>query len=78
MSRGTCDEHQSIAISCSKIDEIHNTLKTVNTKVDLLTVQLSTLSTQKSERWRVQGWLNKGLIGLMVTVIVAFKVFGGK
>ena len=74
----TCSQHQGLAISCSKIEDMHETIKSINGKVDQLSTQISVLSAQKSERWKVQGWFNKGLAGLMVSVIIAFKIFGGK
>ncbi len=75
--QGMCNEHLDIAISCSQVVNMHETLKEINTKVDILTQKIEILSTQKNERWKVQGWFNKGLLGLMVTVIIAFKFYGG-
>ena len=72
-----CAEHQEMAISCSKIEEMYELINSMNSKIDHLTVQLSVLSTQKSERWKIQGWFNKGLVGMMITVIIAVKFYGG-
>jgi hypothetical protein len=85
MSKEYCSQHQDFAISVSKIESIHETTQNIDRKLDMMITQtyeldtrLSKLETQKTERWRVQGWMNKGLVGLMITVIIAFKIYGGK
>jgi tetrahydromethanopterin S-methyltransferase subunit G len=73
-----CSEHQGIAISCSKIEDMHNVINKIDHKIDVITAEMNIMTTQKNERWKVQGWLNKLIIGLMITLIITIKYYGGK
>ena len=85
-----CSEHQGLVISCSKIDEIHENvlefrreLREAMEKAFEKENQIIALRTSKEERWKVQGWYNKSIIGLITGVFVTLgyewlKFHGGK
>ena len=90
MNSKTCPEHQDMAISCSKIDEIHENvllfrqeLQAGMRKAFEMENQIIELRTSKEERWRVQSWWNKTLAASIGGIIVALllewtKFHGGK
>ena len=68
-SKQTCTEHQGLVISCSKIDEMHKSIKENSEKLDTICIHLNRITTQKEERWKVQGWFNRAFIGAIVALM---------
>ena len=83
-----CNSHTEIAVSCSKIESIHEIVKSTDHKIDgfhtklddamkkafEMNERISVLETKKTERWRVQGWWNKTLAGGLVAVILGLAL----
>jgi hypothetical protein len=84
---GTCSQHLGIAVSCSKVEEMHSVIMELSQEIranSALTSELDKriveLKTQKDERWRVQTWWNitiiTGLLGIAVEIYL--KAYGGQ
>ena len=83
-----CSEHQGLAISCSKIDDMHGMIKSIDSKIDdfneklddaierafQMDTRISVLETQKTERWRVQKWWNLTFITALIGVGVTLSI----
>jgi len=81
----TCDQHQGLAISCSRIADMHEMMKTIDVKIDQfadkmdaaiakafeMDTRISVIETQKKERWMVQKWWNITLAGGIVSIVGA-------
>ena len=72
-----CSEHQGLAISCAKINEIHENvlylrqeLKEGMDKAFEMENQIIALKTSKEERWKMQGYFNKTIAGGFIAMAI--------
>jgi len=66
-----------------KIDQFADKMDKAIEKAFDLEIRISNLEIQRTERWKVQGWYNRFIIGSIATVFLAlgyewFQLHGGK